>query len=182
MFLIDINDMNDQERKADFERAAQEFWRWEMTGEDLLQASDHLYPKYLSAIESMREQVTGTMPQEANFLTSILFLRAIGLENLLKGLYVKKGNSVTNGNGSLNFHGHNLTQLCADLSIPVTDTIEKLSQSIYSWGRYPLPMNYRYWRKEVPGFTGVPPIFTWTSEDQTEYKEVLAMLRQRLKS
>lgn len=134
-------------------------------------------------MKMIREE-KGNLPSGAELLAPMIFMRAISLENLIKALYIKRGNSVTDGNGSLSFKHHALSWFYKELKInlgPIEDqTLKKLSEAIYSWGRYPVPKSYKYWRMDSPGVTGIPPIFIWSDEDEKTCRKLLRKIRSSL--
>ncbi|HEX8947147.1 MAG TPA: hypothetical protein VF829_02965 [Candidatus Paceibacterota bacterium] len=177
--------MDDQQRKSDFEQSAHDSWRWILEGEKLSQAANYLHKEYTDALEAIKKKSVESWPPGAEMLAPMIFIRAISLENLVKALYIKYGNSVTDGNGKLDFNKHDLLWFYRYLDITLSrnqeNTLEKLSQAIYSWGRYPVPKSYKQWRQDVPGITGMQPIFTWSEENSVAYSEVLEKTRELLK-
>lgn len=173
--------MDDQQRKNDFEQSVHESWRWKSVGEDLFLASEFLCKEYNDAQEQVRRYKPVHAPKGVQMLAPMVFLRAVCLENFLKALCVKKGSSVTDGEGILNFKDHGLLELYSRVHMTSTEAqknvLDKLSDAIYSWGRYPSPKSYKYWRQDIPGCTGVQPIFTWSKEDDTAYFVILSEIR-----
>lgn len=177
--------MDDEQRKADYERAANDSWSWILIGERLVIGAEYLHDEYENARDQMRKKSSGTLPPGAEMLAAMIFMRAISLENLLKALCVKLGISATNGAGHLTLKGHDLVMLSNMAQVTLNNeknaVLEKLSEAIISWGRYPVPTSYKTWRPDIAGITGMQPVFSWSTVDEALYLEILNEIRELLK-
>ena len=169
--------MNNKARLKDYEKSANEYWRWVQTGNDMLIAALFLSNHYSGAIQELSEQKLAKFPLGYQVHAPMLYLKAKALENYLKALYIKQGKKVTNGNGKFTYKTHNLIKLSKnvglDLNNSQTALLTKLSNTITFWGTYPIPVNYVDWRPNVEGIKGIQPIYTWGESDNTIFEKLL---------
>lgn len=180
--------MNDNQRKKDYEISANEFWRWILAGEKMLQASEILSVEYAEGIKLMREQKCGKAPLGMEMLEPILYLRAISLELFLKGLYVKSDKPCTGSTGHLApaLKTHNLSclykKVFSSLSKERKDVLDKLTDAIHFWGRYPIPRTHKGWRKNIEGYTGLQPLYTWSDIDDKLCSQMIDEISREMAS
>lgn len=150
--------MDDPTRKKDFEKSANEYFRWVFNANSFLNVSIILEDKFKSENTHLKDEL----------LSQLIYFKACSLELYLKALYIKQGNKVTE-NGKFIFDIHNLVKICILTKIPIDniqrELLHKLTDFITTWGRYPVPLYYKKWRYEIKEKPGTPPIYTWDENE-----------------
>lgn len=173
--------MKDQERLIDFERSANECWRWIQAADHLEYAAQSLYGLHKAASTKMKLIKEGSVPAGFFMLSQTCYFKGKCLELHLKSLYIKSGKPITNGKGDLMKKTHNLNQLCIVVNFPVSqeekNTLEKLTDAVEFWGTYPVPLKYKKWRKDTPRVEGLQPIYSWGPIDDENFSRLLSRLK-----
>lgn len=172
--------MDDLTRKSDYKKSANEFWRWKDAGDNLYISAIILEQHYQDAMGEVKK---ATLPLAGQILSQIIYLKAESLELYLKALFIKQGNLATkNGELTKSLDSHNLSRLCELTNTPFNNhqkvLLNKLTDAISHWGRYPVPKEWTKWRPTIKEIVGIQPIYTWLDRDD----EVLENLLLKIKS
>src|ERR1700720_362434 len=92
--------MNRDERKADYERSAQDPVRWQRAAENLFEAATHLSSIHENAMREVKEKKAGEVPVGFNIDSHAHYFQGKCIELYLKCLLVSLGTTVTK-NGAL---------------------------------------------------------------------------------
>lgn len=168
--------MNDEERKKDFEKCANEYERWKKQGNILRTAA--------VVLENCYNQNKNKKNFESEILTPLIYLKAKSLELYLKALYIKQGNPVTK-DGILTFGGksktHDLLSLMELVGLGYNEEqkikLLKLTNAIEFWGTYPVPLNSNNWKK---GFEEKELVYEWNIRDNQCLDTFLVLLEEHL--
>ena len=93
--------MNDLDRKADYEKSANEYWRWRDVAISLGIAADILEGKYKAVLQAIQKKERGKMPKEFDVLAPMIYLKAKCLELYIKALCIKNGVKPVTKDGKL---------------------------------------------------------------------------------
>ena len=177
--------MNNKERKTDYERSANEIWRWIIAGNGLLEAANYLQKAHDRGYKKMMKGIKdGTLPEKRlpsnfGFDQQVHYLQGKCLEVYLKAARIKYGEKLTDGNGNLEKMSktHKLNNLCDNINFKRSksekETLDKLTDAVEFWGTYPVPINYLKWRPDSPGITGIQPIYSWREIDNKNFSNIL---------
>lgn len=177
--------MTDEERKDDYAKSARQPWRWYFAAENLFNAAAVLRSNYDNAVREIEKQKGGRAPAGFYIDHQAHYLEGKSIELYVKCLLIKFGAEVTNG-GRLTrkMNSHDLRSFCQMAQLDVTEseseTLRKLTEAITFWGTYPIPTKVESWRREVPGISGIPPIWFWAPGDTDNYTRIVRRLRQRI--
>jgi len=97
--------MNEDERKSDYEKSANEDWRWIVAAHDLAKAAAYLDKLHQNAVEKMYGE-SGTVPEGFGMDRQACYFKGKCLELYLKALYIRNGNPITDGHGVLDKLGN----------------------------------------------------------------------------
>lgn len=183
--------MNDEERKIDYKRAANELWRWELAGKDLFRAATYL--KKINRAKSknlIKNQKNGNLPQ--NHLPCDFgvdeqehYLQGKCLEVYIKSAYIKCKKLMTEtdkkGKLKLKWVTHKLNVLCDNINFQRNEaekeTLDRLTRAIEFWGTYPIPSKCSEWRPDFNDKTGIQPVYVWSKIDDKNFTKVLKRIK-----
>lgn len=184
--------MNDDERKIDYEKSANDYKRWLYVAEDLCLAANYLEKVHEEGIQELNKLNNGSdievlekiskISAGSSIFAPMQYVRAKSLEVYFKALHLKRGNKITDGKGSLLniYKQHGLYRLCCEYVVVSKDEkvlLDKFTEAMIFWGTYPVPTNYSKWRRDVDGVTGLQPIYTWHIQDDIIYKGLIDKIK-----
>lgn len=182
--------MDDNARLSDYEHSANDYTRWCRSADILILSAQNLDNEYYEAENALKADPTiSTMPDPLLFLPHIIYLRASALEQYLKALFIKNGNTITDGNGAISkiMLSHNLIELCNNASFiynsygsEATLLLNKLTDCLHYWGRYPVPKNFHFWRKNIAGIKGIMPTYSWSKDEDKLLLQLISDVKIRL--
>ena len=109
--------------------------RWKDIGEDLLFSSEQLMKSFY------KERKVRSV-----FLPALM-LKAFGIECLLKGVYLVRGNKIVINNKIKKFNAkpHDLVEICKEFNVSISiqekEMLEQLTATARNIGRYPIAKN-----------------------------------------
>jgi hypothetical protein len=166
-----------------YEAVGNLFFTWQMTAKSLLHASQMLRDRAAKAGATPQPP-----PTEDNFLTPIeLMLRGMAVENLLKAIWVHKGNKLVKGGkfAPIPAPNHDLVKIAATVGIVLNvqeeDLLMRLSHFIEYPGRYPMPMNQSKLELQPSPSGGKSQATHWTAgPDDKLFDGFIARLTSKL--
>lgn len=168
--------MDENKRLQDYEESANDHTRWTRAANDLLIAANILEKNYKKAQAIMQNGGSGKVPPAAEVLAPMSYLKAKALELLLKALYIKQGNKVTE-DGVFTYGSHDLVKLAQNVRLPADDISKKLlvrlTDCITYWGTYPIPLNVKKWRPQTDFVQGYQPLYYWGETDDIQFSRLL---------
>lgn len=170
------SNMNDEDRKKDFEKCASEYERWKKQGNILRAAA--------VVLENCYNNNKDKNNFESEILPPLIYLKAKSLELYLKALYIKNGNPVVN-DGNLTFGGinktHNLLSLMELVGLGYDEEqklkLLKLTNAIEFWGTYPVPLNWNNWKRDLED---TELVYEWNIRDNQCLDIFLSVLEEHL--
>lgn len=179
--------MDEKTRRADYEKSANEYWRWKDAGNNLLIAADILETNYKKSMEDVRKTKSGKLPLAAQIQSQFVYFKAKSLELYLKALYIKQGNTaMEKGKLISSITNHKLLKLCIAIKLPLDNErqllLNKLTDSIEYWGTYPVPLSHTKWRPNMKGFSGIQPIYSWSENENQNLNILLNKVIKLLKN
>ena len=158
------------------------YQNWIKKANELLISSSILEDEYNKVINILKNQKDNKVPDEFFCRDSMIFLKAMALELLLKGLYLKyTGNLLCKNNKYVGPKSHSLDKIANEITVlelneKETILLKDLSLVLNFWGRYPTPMNSQYWRPKIkwlPKMKGVRPIYSWNEFNSVILEKLL---------
>ena len=181
--------MNNEDRKNDYIKAANEFWRWELAGNSLLKAASYLQKIHNKQSEKMMDRINnGCMyiPYVSGVDQQAHYLQGKCLEVYFKGMYLKAGNSIVDGNGLFLLKGHNLKEVCKIINFNINEseekTLDKFTEAVIFWGTYPVPLSYLKWRPDHGNIVGLQPIYVWGKNDDKNFSRIISRIKKYYKN
>ena len=143
---------------------------------DHLQAAARILKAHRDRYDPTQLKVGDNVPDEGKIFLAELMLKGFAVENLLKALWLKRGNKLAVGGKYVGVNGatdHNLLQLADTvgflLNDKAKDVLKRLSIIMTFSGRYPIPRNWsdRRIQKLHGGGKGSPTFWKYPTDDQT---------------
>ncbi len=173
---------DDKRNIARFEQNANDAETWKGSANGLFVSYNLLWNEYKVAISEMQSRKNGPVPINFNVLGPALILLAMGIESLLKSVWIKKGGRHAE-NGKLVKSlgsGHDLVNIANQIGVILTtdekDILERLTLYI-EFGRYPVGT---CWQKGAFKKTkyGILPRLYWGQDDAVLTKKLVDRLRE----
>ncbi len=173
-----------------YERTGNSFTSWYKRAEDLLIGADILKAQRDKAIvEYFKAKPDQEILLGLRILSPELMLRGYALECLLKGIWIKRGNSlIRNGRYCKipNAGDHDLIQLMEINNIgtdePRKYVLKRLSYYVKSGGRYPVPVRWTD-NKIQQNLRGIGPLGHWGSpSDDNTLREIVDLLIKEIET
>jgi hypothetical protein len=159
------------------------FW-WVDKAEELLISSMILEEAYRSGMAKIKNSEHGVLPNECWTLPVIIYLRALAIELYLKATILKIGKELISDERYIGKGNHSLSALVQEANIKLNSSegalLNKLTEAINFWGRYPVPNKKGSWRSKVEGVEGLQPVWTWSEDEFEVYDALLQRLRESL--
>lgn len=178
--------MPESEQIRHYDRAGNQPVTWWLAADSLLAAAGFL--KVERDRFDLNCLVVGEpIPAEGKILFPELMLRGFAVECLLKGSYLKAGNTLASGGKYLGIKGvrdHDLPQLASAVGFTIDateeDVLKRLSLIMTGSGRYPITKSW-FARRIQPlfgGGMGMPSYWGWPTDDDTLSTVVARLLEQ----
>ena len=159
------------------------FW-WVDKAEELLISSMILEDAYRSGMAQIKNSELKVMPNECRTLPVVIYLRALALELYLKASILKSGKELVDDERFIGKGNHSLSALAQEANIKLNSSegalLNKLTEAINYWGRYPVPNKKGLWRRKVEGVEGLQPLWTWNEDELKGCDALLQRLRESL--
>jgi len=160
---------------------------WEMAADELLLAV-RVLRTIRQTVDTSQLKVGDVLPGDARLHPPELMLRGMAVENLMKAVWLKRGNQLVTSGSYLGVPGaaeHNLLQLADVLQLSLTPDerhlLKRLSHFIEYAGRYPIPKRADKLRLEaVPGGGRSVSTYWVTPSDELLFESVLGTLKKEL--
>jgi len=109
---------------------------------------------------------------------------ALAIELYLKATILKSGKELVSDERFIGNATHSLLAMAQEANINLSSSesalLNKLTDTINSWGRYPIPKTKGSWRRKVEGVEGLQPLWTWSEEELKVCDALLQRLRESL--
>ena len=109
---------------------------------------------------------------------------ALAIELYLKATILKSGKELVSDERFIGNATHSLLAMAQEANINLSSSesalLNKLTDTINSWGRYPIPKTKGSWRRKVEYVEGLQPIWTWSEEELRVCDTFLHRLRESL--
>ncbi len=168
----------------DYKSHGNDYFWWVDKAEEFLISSMILEEAYRSGMAQIKNSEHGLLPNECRTLPVIIYLRALVLELYLKATILKSGKELVDDERFIGKGNHSLSALAQEANIKLSSSesalLNKLTEAINFWGRYPVPNKKGSWRGKVEGVEGLQPVWTWSKEELTVCDALLQRLRESL--
>ena len=168
----------------DYKSHGNDYFWWVDKAEELLISSMILEEAYRSGMAKIKNGEHGVLPNECRTLPVVIYLRALALELYLKATILKSGKELVGDERFIGKGNHSLSALAQEANIKLNSSesalLNKLTDAINFWGRYPVPNKKGSWRRKVEGVEGLQPIWTWSEEELKICDALLQRLRESL--
>ena len=192
MFLKKILMKNKQnlQNNIQFIETANNYSNWKMRAEDLKYASQTLDENFEEKMSNGMENISDIKIVAGHPMISKM-LKGYAIELFAKTIFIKNGNKVAkveDGKCSFNLSGannHNLKPMLEGIDIDLTkqekNTLDKLSQIVKGFGRYPVLKKASQAPLKDQG-NGILGRLSWQEEDDKNVDSLLSKLESKLEN